>query len=211
MDMSENFNNTIKQRRIAKGLTMKELAEKVGVSESTISRWESGDIENMRRNKIAKLSQVLDLDPAIVMGFEPKSKRPPRRAFRVPVLGRVAAGIPIEAIEEVVDWEDLPEDEFKDVPESYFGLKIKGDSMTPRICDGDTVIVHQQPDAESGEIVIAMVNGDDAVCKRLKKYADSIALISTNPSYEPLTFSAEEIATLPVRIVGKVVELRGKF
>lgn len=61
------------------------------------------------------------------------------------------------------------------------------------------------------EIVIAMVNGDDAVCKRLKKYADSIALISTNPSYEPLTFSAEEIATLPVRIVGKVVELRGKF
>ena len=209
--MSENFNNTIKQRRIAKGLTMKELAEKVGVSESTISRWESGDIENMRRNKIAKLSQVLDLDPAIVMGFEPKSKLPPRRAFRVPVLGRVAAGIPIEAIEEVVDWEDLPEDEYKDVPESYFGLKIKGDSMTPRICDGDTVIVHQQPDAESGEIVIAMVNGDDAVCKRLKKYADSIALISTNPSYEPLTFSAEEISTLPVRIVGKVVELRGKF
>lgn len=197
----------IKKLRVAHGLTQAELGKIAGVSDKAVSTWENGTAEP-RMGAIQKMAEYFRISKAeIIEGAPAKS----RHAFRVPVLGRVAAGIPIEAIEEVVDWEDLPEDEFKDAPDSYFGLKIKGDSMTPRICDGDTVIVHQQPDAESGEIVIAMVNGDDAVCKRLKKYADSIALISTNPSYEPLTFSAEEIAALPVRIIGKVVELRGKF
>ena len=83
--------------------------------------------------------------------------------------------------------------------------------MEPDIHDGDTVIVRKQDDAESDEIVIALVNGNDGVCKRLKKYADSIALISLNPSYEPMFFSQEEIDNKPVRIVGKVVELRRKF
>ena len=83
--------------------------------------------------------------------------------------------------------------------------------MEPDIHDGDTVIVRKQDDAETDEIVIALVNGNDGVCKRLKKYADSIALISLNPSYEPIFFSQEEIDNKPVRIVGKVVELRRKF
>lgn len=197
----------VKDYRKKYDLTMQEFAERADLSKSYISMLEKGKHPQNNREivpsldtlyKIAKaMNLTIDeltkiLDDNQLVAVNQSQARPPRRAFRVPVLGRVAAGIPIEVIEEVVDWEDLPEDEFKDVPESYFGLKIKGDSMTPRICDGDTVIVHQQPDAESGEIVIAMVNGDDAVCKRLKKYADSIALISTNPSYEPLTFSAEE-------------------
>ena len=93
----------------------------------------------------------------------------------------------------------------------YFGLKIRGDSMEPRICDGDVVIVRQQDDAESGDIVIAMVNGDDATCKRLVKYASSIALVSLNTKYEPMMFTNEEIMSKPVRVIGKVVELRGKF
>ena len=66
-------------------------------------------------------------------------------------------------------------------------------------------------DAESGDIVIAMVNGDDATCKRLRKYRDGIELISNNLSYEPMFFSNEEIISKPVKIIGKVVELRGKF
>ena len=83
--------------------------------------------------------------------------------------------------------------------------------MEPRICDGDTVIVHRQSDAESGQIVIVNVDGDYATCKRLKKYERSIALLSLNPSYEPMIFSADQVEKLPVRIRGVVVELRGKL
>ena len=83
--------------------------------------------------------------------------------------------------------------------------------MEPDIHNGDTVIVRKQDDAESDEIVIALVNGNDGVCKRLKKYTDSIALVSLNPNYEPMYFNSEEVEEKPVRIVGKVVELRRKF
>ena len=117
--------------------------------------------------------------------------------------------IPIEAIEDVIDEEEIPEELAK--TGEFFGLKINGNSMEPDIHDGDTVIVRKQDGAESDEIVIALVNGNDGVCKRLKKYTDSIALISLNPSYEPMFFSQEEIDNKPVRIVGKVVELRRKF
>ena len=93
----------------------------------------------------------------------------------------------------------------------FFGLKIHGDSMEPRMCEGDVVIVRRQDDAESGEIVIATVNGSDATCKRLRKYRDGIELISNNPAYSPMFYSNEDIENKPVRIIGKVVELRGKF
>ena len=83
--------------------------------------------------------------------------------------------------------------------------------MEPRMKEGDVVIVRQQDDAESGDIVIATVNGDEATCKRLMKYETGIALISTNPSYDPMLFSNKEIEEKPVRIIGKVVELRAKF
>lgn len=85
--------------------------------------------------------------------------------------------------------------------------------MTPRICEGDVVVVHKQPDAESGSIVVVAVNAEEGFCKRLQKYPDtqSIALISLNPAYPPRIFSAEEIRSLPVTIVGVVVELRAKL
>lgn len=125
------------------------------------------------------------------------------------VLGRVAAGIPIEAVTDIIDAEEITEDLAK--TGSFFGLQIQGDSMEPRMCSGDVVIVRQQDDAESGDIVIALVNGDDATCKRLRKYRDGIELISNNPAYQPMFFSNKEIVEKPVRIIGKVVELRGKF
>ena len=133
-----------------------------------------------------------------------------RVAFRIPVLGRVAAGIPIEATEDVLDFEEITEEMRRDG--EYFALKIQGDSMEPKISNGDVVIVRQQEDADDGDIVIALVNGDDAVCKRLKKYQDgSVALISTNPAYDPMFFSKDEIDETPVKIIGRVKELRAKF
>lgn len=131
------------------------------------------------------------------------------KGVSVKVLGRVAAGIPIEAITDIIDMEEITEDLAK--TGEFFGLQIKGDSMEPKISEGDIVIVRQQNDAENGEIVIATVNGDEATCKRLRKYRDGIELISNNPSYEPMFFSNEEIEKKPVKIIGRVVELRAKF
>ena len=129
---------------------------------------------------------------------------------KIPVLGHVAAGIPINAVENIIDWEEISG--VMALRGEYFGLRIQGDSMEPRMCNGDVVIIRQQPDAESGEYVIALVNGDSAVCKKLKKYEDgSLALISLNSAYSPMFFSASEVAELPVQILGKVVELRAKF
>ena len=130
-------------------------------------------------------------------------------AIRIPVLGRVAAGIPIEMVEDVIDWEEIDDTTAK--LGAIFALSIKGDSMEPRIVSGDVVIVRQQDDAESGDIVIVSVNGDDATCKRLRKYKDGIELVPSNPSYSPVFFSNEEIVAKPVKILGKVIELRGKL
>lgn len=194
----------IYNRRMELGLTMKQVADAVGVSEGTISRWESGDIANMRRDKIAALAKKLLLSPAVIMGWEEK---PDIRSRQIPVYGRVAAGIPIEAVENIIDFEEIP----VDWKGEYGCLIIKGDSMSPRILDGDRVVVKRQDDAESGDIVIAIINGHDGVCKKLIKHADGITLQSLNPAYDPMYFSRESQESVPVTIWGKVVELRGRF
>lgn len=132
-----------------------------------------------------------------------------KRGVTINVLGRVAAGIPIEAVEDIIDTEEISE-ALASTGE-FFGLLINGDSMEPDIHKGDTVIVRQQNDAESGEIVIAMVNGCDATCKRLIKYAEGISLVSLNNNYAPMFFSNKDVAEKPVRIIGKVVESRRKW
>lgn len=130
-------------------------------------------------------------------------------AYTINVLGRVAAGIPLNAVEEIIDTEEIPEKMAR--TGEFFGLKIKGHSMEPRICDGDVVIVRQQADVEDGDIAIVLVNGDEGTCKRIKKYQDSLALLPLNPTYEPMVYTKKQVADLPVTIIGKVVELRGKF
>ena len=128
---------------------------------------------------------------------------------KIPVLGKVAAGIPIAAIEDIIDYEEIPADMAK--TGEFFGLKIKGQSMEPRILDGDVVIVRKQEEVASGEIAIVFVNGDDATCKKFMKHENGVSLVSFNPSFPPQFYTKEECEKLPVRIIGKVVELRGKF
>ncbi|MCI6511910.1 MAG: helix-turn-helix domain-containing protein [Coprococcus catus] len=209
-----NFQNILKALRKAKGLTQDELAKRLEISRSTIGMYEKGarepDFETL-----TLIADYFNVDVDFLLGRTNKTTYIPhaapvtKKGTTIKILGHVAAGIPIEAIEDVIDEEEIPEELAK--TGEFFGLKINGNSMEPDIHDGDTVIVRKQDDAESDEIVIALVNGNDGVCKRLKKYADSIALISLNPSYEPMFFSQEEIDNKPVRIVGKVVELRRKF
>ncbi|MBF0714537.1 helix-turn-helix domain-containing protein [Gemella sp. GH3] len=137
------------------------------------------------------------------------STTPKRKGVKIPVLGEVAAGVPIEAIEDIIDYEEITEEMAS--RGDFFGLKIKGDSMEPAIMNGDVVIVRQQPDAESGDTVIVVVNGDSATCKKIKKHANGLMLIPINPNYETTFYSNEEITTIPIVIIGKVVELRRQF
>lgn len=199
----------IKERRTAMGLTQEDLGEKLGLQKSAIAKYENGRVENIKRTIILDMAKILDCSPAYLMGWEEAPKSNKRKGVTINVLGRVAAGIPIEAVTDIIDTEEIPEEMAK--TGEFFGLQIHGNSMEPRMCEGDVVIVRQQDDAESGDIVIAMINGNDATCKRLRKYRDGIELISNNPSYDPMFFSNEEIETKPVKIIGKVVELRGKF
>lgn len=200
--------------RTQHGYSQEDLAEKLGYkSYTTITKWESG-VSEPTLKKASEIAAFFNIsvndlcykDLTLPLPTSVKASK----AVSINVLGRVAAGIPLEAIEEIVDTEEITEDLAR--TGDFFGLRIQGDSMEPRICDGDVVIVRKQEDADSGDIVIAMVNGDDAVCKRLIKYTYGIGLISLNAAkYEPMMYTPEEISEKPVRIIGKVVELRGKF
>lgn len=190
-------------------MTQAELAERMHVSTATTSNWCKG-IKLPRMDKVDKMCSIfgcLRSDLLEDKGYLQGKKQ--SKGIIINVLGRVAAGIPIEAIEDIIDTEEISSDMAR--TGEFFGLKIHGDSMEPRMCEGDVVIVRRQDDAESGEIVIATVNGSDATCKRLRKYRDGIELISNNPAYTPMFYSNEDIENKPVRIIGKVVELRGKF
>lgn len=196
----------LKELRKKNRVSQKKLAEELNVSQVAIAHWENGNREP-NTGMLQKIAEYFNVSPAHLMGWdEPMSSK---KGIIINVLGRVAAGIPIDAIEDIIDTEEIPEEMAK--TGEFFGLQIHGDSMTPSICDGDIVIVRQQDDAESGDIVIATINGDEATCKRLRKYKDGIELISNNPSYSPFEFSNQEIEEKPVRIIGKVVELRRKF
>ena len=213
----------VKRYRENNHFSMDEFASKCGLSKGYISMIEN-NINPRNKKPIAptlpSLSKIahgmnMDIDSLLKLmdGTQPvallNSTPSKTKSITINVLGRVAAGIPIEAVEDIIDTEEITE-ELASTGE-FFGLQIRGDSMEPRMCAGDVVIVRQQDDAESGDIVIAIINGNDATCKRLRKYRDGIELISNNPSYEPMFFSNKEIQEKPVKIIGKVVELRGKF
>jgi len=127
----------------------------------------------------------------------------------IPVVGKVAAGTPITAVEDIIDYEEIPKEMAHG--SKCFGLQINGDSMEPRMKKGDVVIVRKQEDVDSGQIAVVMVNGDEATVKRVMKQADGIMLVAFNPAYEPVFYSNKDIVEKPVTICGRVIELRAKF
>ncbi|WP_415942980.1 LexA family protein [Mitsuokella multacida] len=218
-DSTKSVGKLIYDRRTELGITQKEVADFVGVSEATVSRWESGHIDNMRRDRIAALSKILRLSPLAIMGIDDTdlSTRLPNmvsvdaRTFRVPIVGRVAAGRPIVADEEIVGYEYI-DNKYSKGGHEYFGLRIVGKSMEPTIMDGDIVIVRRQNYVENGEIAIVLIDGEEATAKEVKESADGITLIGHNAAvYTPHFYSAQEVKNLPVQIIGRVVQSIRKF
>lgn len=201
------FRIRLKELRESRNLSQYSFARHFGISQSTVGNWESG-IRQPKTDVLEKIAEYFNVSVDYLLGREESDNNTTDPTW-INVLGRVAAGIPIEAIEEVIDREQISEAMARNG--SYIGLQIHGASMEPRMREGDVVIVRLQDDCESGDTVVAMVNGDEATCKILQKTPDGISLLSTNPMYPPMFFANRDIETLPVRIIGKVVELRAKF
>lgn len=197
----------LKELRTKAGLSQLKLAGKLGVSRSTIAMWEIGKSQP-DNDSIVRMAQILGTTTDQLLGLEALPNGQPGPNW-VPVKGIVRAGIPIDAIEDIIDWEELTPEMARSA--SHIGLRVVGDSMEPRFREGDTVIVRIQPDLESGEIGVVIVNGDTATIKKVIKREDGVMLVALNPNYEPKFYTNKEITTLPVRVLGKVVELRAKF
>ena len=188
-------------------MTQQELASKLYVSQQAVGKWERGEA-TPNPETIVAMSRIFGVSADTLLG----ESAPPLSTGGtwVPVLGDVAAGIPIEAVENIVDYEEI--DTAMASNGKYYGLRIKGSSMEPRIREGDVVIVRQQEDADTGDTAVVLVNGESATVKRIKKEPDGgLWLLPNNPAYDPQHYSPAEVADKPVRIIGKVVELRGKF
>ena len=188
-------------------MTQQELASKLFVSQQAVGKWERGEA-TPNPETIVAMSKIFGVSADTILG----ESAPPLSTGGtwVPVLGDVAAGIPIEAVENIVDYEEI--DTAMASNGKYYGLRIKGSSMEPRIREGDVVIVRQQEDADTGDTAVVLVNGESATVKRIKKEPDGgLWLLPNNPAYDPQHYSPAEVAEKPVRIIGKVVELRGKF
>lgn len=200
----------IKVRREELGLTQGELAQKLGYkSKSTINKIELG-INQITQDKINRFAKALDCSVSYLMGLDDsdgtfsvshKGKK------KIPVLGHVAAGVPIEMLDNVIGYTLYDDDPDGD----YFGLVIRGDSMEPRMFDGDIVVVKKQPDVESGQIAVVAVNGNEATCKRVMVSEDGITLVSLNSKYMPKFYTNKEVRGKPVTIIGKVVQVTGKI
>lgn len=205
MNSNSEVVELVKKMTAEQNMSMSELARRVGIAKSAISRYFNGTRE-LPLNRIGDFASALHTTPNFLLGVKEDTNS---QGIKIPVLGTVAAGIPISAVEDILDYEEIPQS-WQNQGE-FFGLRIKGDSMKPDINDGDTVIVKQQSTANNGDVVIALVNGDDATCKKFEKLDNGIMLISNNSEYSPMYFSNEEVITKPVVIVGRVVELRRKF
>lgn len=210
----------IRYLRKKKNWSQEYLANKLGYkSFTTVQKWEVGTAEPQfkKAHELAELFGVAlddminkDLEKDETSKFDNNidinSAVPLTR--KIPIVGKIAAGQPIEAIENIIGYTYIEES----LKGEFIALKIDGDSMSPTIPCDSTVLIRLQEDAESGEIVAAYINGYDATCKRLRKLeSGGLMLISLNPKYEPMAFTAQEVRELPVKIIGKVIEVRTKL
>lgn len=202
--INNDVGKRIRELRQTARMTQLELAEKIGLtSKAAISKIEHGE----RQVSVPTASRIADaLGVHLSDILFPVENEAVISSTTIPVLGRVVAGAPLEAVENIVG--------FVDVPISWtmrgecFGLKVMGESMSPFIMDGDVVIVEKCETAETGDYVIALVNGKDACCKKYMRGEHGISLISLNPAFASYSFTAEEVEALPVVILGRVIECR---
>lgn len=202
------MNFDIEKRRKELNLTLEQIGNYVGVSKSTVKKWESGYIDNMKRDKIALLAEILQISPLAIIGidtydvntesFYNKYNVQSIKTKKIPMFGKIACGEPITANQEYDTFIEASTDLNVD-----FCLTAKGDSMiNARIFDGDIVFLVWQSDVLNGEIAAVRI-GDDVTLKRVYKYNNRIELRAENPLYKPLNYEGQQLEE--IEIIGKAV------
>jgi repressor LexA len=215
------FGEKLKSYRKAAGLTQAQLGAKVHKSAQVISNLERGYTTGLTANDYQAIANSLNIPLSeLIEGHQDLNKPAirnipyasvPHITYRIPVLGRVAAGEPIYADEDIIGYERIDE-KFANDGYDYFALRIAGQSMEPSILDGDTVIVRRQDFIEDGQIAVVLIDGEDATVKEVKKVSDGIMLIAHNPAvFSPRVFTKEEIESKPVQIIGRVIQSIRRF
>jgi len=211
----DTFANRLNYAIELRNITPTELCKVTGIDKSQISSWRSGRYK-AKQKSITLLAKALHVNPVWLIGYDVQMNmqfdnlegvNKTTNTKTVPIYGYVPAGIPIDCIQELIDTEEINVDNITSDKE-YFGLKIKGDSMYPEYLNGDIIILEQINDCNSGDDCVVMVNGNDGTFKRIFKYKDGITLQPLNNAYEPVFYTNKEIKQLPVRIIGRVIELR---
>lgn len=205
---NEKTARRIKALRTKKGLSQAQLAKILNIDRSTINKYESGQSRPIRY--INKLADLFGVSADYILGLDGESKKeqnPPPKSVKIPVLGYVTAGIPIEANTDIEDYEEIPAEMAE--KGKYFALKVKGYSMAPRFLPGDIAIVKVQENCSDGDLCIVQMGGSEAAMKQVYKRANGIVLIALNPMvFPPHFFTADEVQNLPVQIIGVVAEVR---
>ena len=199
--------NKLKELRKQKGLRQQDVADILSVAKSTYSYWESGKIE-INNDNLFKLAEYYGVSIDHLLGRTPYP--PASQSIIVPVYGVIPAGLPMEAIQDIIDYEEIPA-EMAAGGKEFFALKLRGNSMYPDYEEGDIVIYQKADDCDSGDECAVIVNGDDATFKKVIKQKGGVVLQPLNVAeYEPMYYSDKEIEELPVRVIGIARELRRK-
>lgn len=202
------FNEILKDLRLQNELTQGELGKKLGLAPSTIGMYERAEREP-DFEKLERIAGFFGVNINYLLGKESVVSNNSIVGVKIPVLGKVAAGIPITAVENILDYEEISSE--MAASGDYVALKIQGSSMEPRMYDGDVVIVRVQSTVEHGEVAVVMIDGSEATVKKVQFQSSGILLQPFNPAFEPIFYSREEVEKIPVRIFGKVVECRQKY
>jgi repressor LexA len=194
----------IRELRLEKGLSQEELGRIVGVKRAAVNKWETGQVKNLRRDTIETLSRFFDVSPSYLMGMTDIRRPDSVRVRRVPILGSVAAGNPILALEEHHDYIEVDGNIRVD-----FCLRVRGDSMIDaRICDGDLVFIRSQPVVDNGDIAVVLID-DEATLKRFYRTDGGVILKPENSKYQPMYYTDEDFKN--IQILGKAVLFQSKL
>lgn len=216
MDINKYIGEKIRNFRQSKNITQEEVAEFLGVTTQAISRYELGDrkTDNDVLFKLADYFNVSINDFFPPISFDNATPiKISNNVACIPVLGKIPAGMPLEAIENTytVDTVDIPVDWLKG-DNHYFALKLEGDSMEPDYLDKDIVIFKQTSDCESGQDCCIRINGFDATFKRVRKQENGIMIIPLNENnstgFVSTFYSREDIENMPIEILGIVKQIR---
>ena len=206
----EKVKQNLKEEREKKGISYADLAKITNIAKSTLQRYETGTTLKIPLDAIKKVADALNIHPSKLMGWDDDDELCSRQmGVKIPVYNALATKLSSETFDESINYEEISRVQAK--KGEYFAMLVEDDSMEPRIKKRDVVIIRKQADAESQDLVLVRVDGQEATIKKLMKQDTGILLIPFNSKYPPMFYSKSEIKTLPIDILGKIVELRAKF